>query len=151
MKAYFSKEEKAKLIELRKKPVDYKFVGQERELIKRFVLANYRMIWATVLKPCTIGAVVCAIYNGEDPKRRGATWKAWEVIKMTTPKGIELEEIIDNFGVNNRIFYAWNFHSIDKLVHIYRTQYNYEVPTEFVEHCRNLGYGTSYQATLNFD
>lgn len=152
MSNYISRKESQRLQELASKPSDYRFSADEKALIRRKVLRDYEILWATVKKPRTLGAVVYAIYDGGDPNKRSKIWQQWDIVCRTKPEGIELDEIIENYGINNRIFQVWNYHSIDRLNYIVQTHYKPQiVPAKFIEHCKKLGYSTAFQSQLNFD
>jgi len=79
--------------------------------------------------------------------RRSGVENSWTTICERDLTNIEYDEMIKNFGTNNRRFKVYYYRHIEHLI-LEDKKYNIDTPEEFILKCKSLGYTGDFQLKM---
>src|SRR5690606_24162833 len=82
--------------------------------------------------------------------RRSGFENHWDFICERELNDIEYQEMLENYGSNNRRFRVWMYDVIERLQGDDK-KYDIETPAEFVQRCKDKGYTGDVQAVMQFE
>lgn len=129
------------ILDLFNKPRHLQFTKEEKKIIREHLKKeSYVVKYALYNKHSKKGSNIAFIIDSKNnARRRSAAENNWNYISERELTDIEFEEIISNYGCNNRRFIVWYYKNIENLI-LDDLKYNIETPIEFVKSCRNKGY-----------
>ncbi|WP_291960133.1 hypothetical protein [Maribacter sp.] len=137
--------------ELWHKPANEKFTPEEINIIKKYIpKSKYRARYA-IYKPVSKKDLYIGFFLDSNPNatRRSGVENHWDFLYEREITNIEYQEIIENYGCNNRRFHAYYHRHIEHLVNE-DLKYNVTTPPGFVKECKRLGYTGDFQLQMNF-
>ncbi|MDE3744010.1 hypothetical protein [Maribacter polysaccharolyticus] len=135
--------------DLYKKPASYKFNAEEIAFIKKHLRkssfkAKYAIYKPESHKGIYIGFFIDCIPNSV---RRSGIENSWDFLYERDITNIEYQELIENFGCDNRRFIVYQYRHIEQLV-LDDLKYNVKTPDGFIKRCKELGYTGDFQLSL---
>lgn len=139
-----------KVDELAFKPSSYKFNKDEIALIKKMKpksdwKVKYALYRMESKKNCYIGYIIDGMPNSV---RKSGVENLWEVICTRELSNLEYQELIENYGTNNRRFQIYLYKDIEALQEEDKI-YKVETPEKFVKVCKEKGYSGDIQLKMN--
>ncbi len=128
------------ILDLWSKPASYNFNEEEISFIKSKVpKKSYRAKYAIYKKDSPKGCPIAFILDSSPgcPRKSGYLVQ-YEVICERYLTNIEYQEIVENFGTNNRRFHEYLYRNIEQL-QIEDKKYYLDTPEEFVRICKERG------------
>jgi hypothetical protein len=125
---------------------------EEKKFIRSKIKKNsYRAHYAIYKKESPKGCQLAWILDSDPAQQRKSGYLVqYEVITSREINNKEYDEIIENWGCNNRRFREYIYNNVDEM--IYEDQkYNIETPEKFIEECRRRGYSGDYQTKILFN
>ncbi|SFS30523.1 hypothetical protein [Lutibacter maritimus] len=142
------------IMELWSKPTTYKFSSDEIAFIKKHTSKNsYKVKYALYNKHSSQGKYIAFIIDSNpNATRKSGMENFWTYIAEREITIIEYDELIANFGCNNRRFQVWYYKSIDHLI-LDDLKYSVKTPERFVKVCKEKGYtlGVQLKMELKFN
>lgn len=139
------------LIKLWSKPISYKFTEREIAFIKKHNPKHqYKVKYAFYNKKSSKGLYLAFIIDSaaHSPRRSGIE-NYWTYIAERPLTNIEYQEMIENFGSNNRRFLVFYYRDIEYLM-LEDKKYNVETPEEYVKLAKAKGYSGDFQLKIEF-
>lgn len=138
--------------ELWSKPVEYQFTEDEVKFLKTQWKKSSMIGRYAIYKKPSHKKLYLAFFIDLMPSspRRSGVENMWDFREERPLTNIEYDEVIRNYGRNNRRFITWSYRTIENL-QVEDRKYNIETPERFVKHCRELGFSGGYQARMDFD
>lgn len=124
---------------------DRKFI---RSKIKK---SKYRALYAIYKKDSPKGCQLAWILDSDPFQQRKSGYLVqYEVICMREINNKEYDEIIENWGCNNRRFHEYIYENVDQMIYE-DEKYGLKTPEKFIEECRRRGYSGDYQTKIQFN
>jgi hypothetical protein len=144
-----------RLLDLFSKPIDEQFTDEEITFIKKYVKkSDYKVFYCLRKKSNRDLYVALIIDSSYNKGRRTLAWNSYDKICSRDLTNGEYQEIIENYGSNNRVLKVYYYKSVEYLIKS-DSMYNVVTPPEYIEKCKEMGYSSpikeiAIQTTLNF-
>jgi hypothetical protein len=140
-----------KLLDLFKRPYTDRFLDDEINLIKNhYPKSRFKGLYCLYRKDSRKGVYIAfMIDQSPEAWRSSAIFNHWEIVAERPLSKDEYEEIIQNFGCNNKRFIVYQYRDIEYLIKE-DNLYGIATPNHFVSECKKRGYSRAYQTTIEF-
>lgn len=130
-----------KLMELYRKPAEYKFNKKEINFLKKHLPKSKYLVKYCIWKQKRHNGLYISFIIDRFPRRVRpcAADKSLDVICTREISEDEWVEELQNFGTHNRVMTAWDYDIVERLI-MEDKKYGVNTPSKFVEHCKKLGY-----------
>lgn len=137
------------LLDLYSKPKEYKFTPKEIKFIKKHLPKHsFRVKYALYNKKSSKGLQIAFIIDTMPyQSRKSGVENYWTYICDRPITNIEYDELIENYGMNNRRFKVWYYKHIEMLI-LEDKKYNVETPADFIKICKDKGYTGDFQLKM---
>jgi len=128
------------------------FTKEEYNFVKKYLTpkrSSYKCYYAFYRKKSKY-PIMFIIDSDYFAPRKSGVMNHWEIICTRDISDIEFEEIIQNFGCNNRRFQSWNYNS-PLMVQNEDMKYNVKTPEAFLVECNERGFSEGFQSKLDFN
>jgi len=136
------------LLDLYGYPANKPFNDEEIKFLKKKIsIRNFKVYYGFWKKSYKNLNIFLAIDHFPAQSRKSSVENSMEIIHTRELHPDEYDEIIHNYGRNNRKYQIWFYSNVDQLIKD-DLKYGIKTPQSFIEQCETRGYNHTYQMKL---